>query len=154
MISKVQRCILFPPPIFEGTEEEQIQYCFNIYDLNGDGYISREEMLAMLKTCLGRQGLEDDPEEGVKVGWNIAHVYRNNVNHDILQDLIEMTLRKMDKDKDGRVSFSDWCQTMRQEPLMLEAFGPCLPGRRASELFLEKSASETQKGHGPGSRSN
>ena len=41
---------------FSGNEEEHIQYCFDIYDLNGDGMISREEMLNMLKTSLGRQG--------------------------------------------------------------------------------------------------
>jgi hypothetical protein len=29
--------------------------------------ISREEMLTMLKTSLGRQGLDEDPDEGVKV---------------------------------------------------------------------------------------
>merc|ERR1712080_338455 len=29
----------------KGSEDEQIKYCFTIYDLNGDGYISREEML-------------------------------------------------------------------------------------------------------------
>ena len=39
-----------------GNEEEHIKYCFDIYDLNGDGMISREEMLNMLKTSLGRQG--------------------------------------------------------------------------------------------------
>ena len=43
-------------------------------------------MLNMLKTSLGRQGLDDDPDEGVK-------------------DLIDMTLRKLDRDKDGKVSF-------------------------------------------------
>ena len=32
-----------------------MQYCFDIYDLNGDGFITREEMLNMLKTALGRQ---------------------------------------------------------------------------------------------------
>lgn len=56
----------FPVPI--GTDEEHITYCFDIYDLNGDGMISREEMLTMLKTSLGRQGLDEDPDEGVKVG--------------------------------------------------------------------------------------
>ena len=60
----------------KGNEEEHISYCFNIYDLNGDGYITREEMLTMLKTSLGRQGLDEDPDEGVK-------------------DLIEMTLRRL-----------------------------------------------------------
>ena len=69
-----------------GNHEEHTKYCFDIYDLNGDGAISREEMLNMLKTSLGRQGLDDDPDEGVK-------------------DLIDMTLRKLDRDKDGKVSF-------------------------------------------------
>ena len=50
-----------------GTEEEHTRYCFDIYDLNGDGVITREEMLTMLKTSLGRQGMDEDPDEGVKV---------------------------------------------------------------------------------------
>ena len=50
-----------------GNEDEHIQYCFDIYDLNSDGFISREEMLNMMKTSLGRQGLEEDQDEGVKV---------------------------------------------------------------------------------------
>ena len=100
-----------------GTIDEQIEYCFSIYDLNADGFISREEMLTMLKTCLVRQGLEEDGDEGVK-------------------DLIEMTLKKMDDDKDGRVSFADFKATVRNDPLMLEAFGPCLPSSRAGETFI------------------
>jgi hypothetical protein len=51
-----------------------------------------------------------------------------------------MTLRKMDLDKDGRVSFADWKETIRLEPLLLEAFGPCLPSKKSAEVFLEKSA--------------
>ena len=43
--------------------DQQIEYCFNIYDLNADGFISREEMLTMIKTCLVRQ----DVDKGVKV---------------------------------------------------------------------------------------
>ena len=35
-------------------------------------------------------GLDEDPDEGVK-------------------DLIDMTLKKLDKDKDGRVSFKAQC---------------------------------------------
>lgn len=58
------------------------------------------------------------------------------------QDLIEMTLRKMDRDKDGRVSLTDWKDTIEAEPLMLEAFGPCLPNKRASEVFIKKTRVE------------
>ena len=40
--------------------------CFSIYDLNDDGYISREEMFQMLKTTMVRQPSEEDPDEGIK----------------------------------------------------------------------------------------
>ena len=56
-----------------------------------------------MKTCLVKQGTnEEDGDEGVK-------------------DLIEMTLKKMDHDKDGRVSFPDFETTVKNEPLMMEA---------------------------------
>lgn len=32
-----------------GTFEEKIQYCFRVYDLNSDGYISKDEMIQLLK---------------------------------------------------------------------------------------------------------
>lgn len=50
--------------------------CFHVYDLNGDNYISREEMFHMLKNSLIRQPTEEDPDEGIK-------------------DLVEITLKKM-----------------------------------------------------------
>ncbi|MBN3289283.1 EFCB1 protein, partial [Polypterus senegalus] len=59
-----------------GTLDERIKYCFDVYDLNGDGYISREEMFHMLKNSLTKQPTEEDPDEGIK-------------------DLVEITLKKM-----------------------------------------------------------
>lgn len=32
-----------------GTFEEKIHYCFRVYDLNSDGYISKDEMIQLLK---------------------------------------------------------------------------------------------------------
>ena len=49
---------------------------FRVYDLNGDGYISREEMFQLLKHCLVKQPAEEDPDEGIK-------------------ELVEITLKKM-----------------------------------------------------------
>ena len=51
---------------------------FRVYDLNGDGFISREEMFQLLKNCLVKQPAEEDPDEGVK-------------------ELVEITLKKMVK---------------------------------------------------------
>ena len=50
--------------------------CFEVYDFNGDGYISREEMFTCLKKSMVKQTTEEDPDEGIK-------------------DLVELSLKKM-----------------------------------------------------------
>ncbi|NWR68547.1 EFCB1 protein, partial [Centropus unirufus] len=91
-----------------GTLEERLKYCFDIYDLNHDGYIAREEMFQLLKNSLLKQPSEEDTNEGVK-------------------DLVDTVMKKMDYDHDGRLSFADFETAVRDENLLLEAFGPCLP---------------------------
>ncbi|XP_053302524.1 calaxin [Pleuronectes platessa] len=102
-----------------GTLDERIKYCFNVYDLNNDSYISREEMFQMLKESLIRQPSEEDPDEGVK-------------------ELVEMTLKKMDYDHDGRLSFDDFKKAVKEENLLLEAFGTCLPDTTNIEKFEQQ----------------
>ncbi|NXE87380.1 EFCB1 protein, partial [Menura novaehollandiae] len=94
--------------LLRGTLEEKMKYCFKVYDLNGDGYISREEMFQMLKNSLLIQPADEEPDEGIK-------------------DLVEIALKKMDYDNDGKLSFTDFEKAVRDENLLLEAFGPCLP---------------------------
>ncbi|NXH86402.1 EFCB1 protein, partial [Edolisoma coerulescens] len=94
--------------LLRGTLDEKIKYCFQVYDLNGDGYISREEMFQMLKNSLLIQSADEEPDEGIK-------------------DLVEIALKKMDHDHDGKLSFTDFEKAVKDENLLLEAFGPCLP---------------------------
>ncbi|XP_071416800.1 calaxin isoform X2 [Pithys albifrons albifrons] len=108
--------------LLRGTLEEKIKF----YDLNGDGYISREEMFQMLKNSLIKQPAEEDPDEGIK-------------------DLVEIALKKMDYDHDGKLSFEDFEQAVRDENLLLEAFGPCLPDIKSRIAFEEKVFLETRK---------
>lgn len=35
--------------LLKGTEEERRKHCFNVYDLNADGFITRDEMFILLK---------------------------------------------------------------------------------------------------------
>ncbi|KAI8802352.1 hypothetical protein BJ742DRAFT_715206 [Cladochytrium replicatum] len=93
----------------KGKPEERIKFCFRVYDLNGDRYISKEEMFQMLKNSLVR-GAEED-EDGVK-------------------DLVDLVLKKLDEDRDGRVSEADWTGAIAKEHLLLEAFGNCLPSAK------------------------
>ena len=46
-------------------------------------------MIQLLKNCIVKQTTDEDADEGVK-------------------DLVDITLKKMDKDHDGRLSFSDY----------------------------------------------
>jgi len=101
------------------NEDEKIKYCFKCYDLNSDGYISREEMIQLLKHSIVKQTTDEDADEGVK-------------------DLVDITLKKMDKDHDGRLSFSDYKTAVKEEPLLLEAFGMCLPSETRRKAFLMK----------------
>ena len=39
-------------------------------------------------------------------------------------------------------SFKDWSTTVGEEPLMMEAFGPCLPSKRQGDVFMSKVETE------------
>ncbi|XP_044534724.1 EF-hand calcium-binding domain-containing protein 1-like [Gracilinanus agilis] len=91
-----------------GTFEEKLKYCYHVYYVNGDGYISQDEMFDMLKNSLLKHPVEEDPIEGIK-------------------ELVEITLKKMDYDNDGKLSFEDFEQAVKKDRLLLEVFGPCLP---------------------------
>ncbi|KAF4076542.1 hypothetical protein AMELA_G00216300 [Ameiurus melas] len=107
-----------------GTLDEKIKFCFDIYDLNGDGHISREEMFHMLKNSLIRQKTEEDPDERIK-------------------DLVEIILKKMDYDHDSRRSYSDFENAVRDENLLLEAFGSCLPDAKSIQAFEQHAFQDT-----------
>ncbi|XP_021045908.1 EF-hand calcium-binding domain-containing protein 1-like [Mus pahari] len=91
-----------------GTFEEKMRFCFEVYYLNGDAYISQEKIFDMLKSSLFQHSPEEENEEGIK-------------------DLVEISLKKMDYDNDGKISFADFEKAVRKDGLLLEAFGPCLP---------------------------
>ncbi|XP_062870213.1 calaxin [Trichomycterus rosablanca] len=109
-----------------GTLDEKIKYCFVVFDLNGDGYISREEMFHMLKDSLINLPPEEDPVEGVK-------------------DLVEIALKKMDYDHDSRLSYSDFEKAVRDENLLLEAFGPCLPAAKSILEFEQRTFQDSME---------
>lgn len=68
-------------------------------------------MFALLKTSIMKQPNEEDPDEGIK-------------------DLVEIALKKMDLDRDNRLSKSDFQQSVMQDPLLLECFGQCFPDQK------------------------
>ncbi|XP_012881534.1 PREDICTED: EF-hand calcium-binding domain-containing protein 1-like isoform X2 [Dipodomys ordii] len=95
--------------IFGMTDDTLMnRVCFEVYYLNGDGCISQEEIFDMLKNSLYQQSPEEESDEGIS-------------------ELVDLTLKKMDYDNDGKISFADFETAVRKDTLLLEVFGPCLP---------------------------
>ncbi|XP_015370569.1 PREDICTED: EF-hand calcium-binding domain-containing protein 1 isoform X2 [Diuraphis noxia] len=103
--------------LLKGTQDERIKYTFTIYDLNNDGFITKEEIFSLLRNCLVKHPQDEDPDEGVR-------------------ELVDIVLRKMDCDKDSKLSFEDFSTSVNKQSLLLEAFGQCLPSREMSEIFV------------------
>ncbi|KAM5255245.1 LOW QUALITY PROTEIN: peroxisomal ATPase PEX1 [Ctenodactylus gundi] len=91
-----------------GTLEEKLKFCFEVYYLKGDCYISRERISDMLKNSIYKESSEEETDEEIK-------------------QLVDITLEKMDYDNDGKISFEDFEKAVRKDRLLLEVFGPCLP---------------------------
>jgi hypothetical protein len=64
-----------------------------------------------------KQPADEDPEEGVR-------------------DLSEMTLKKLDVDRDGKISLLDYRTAVEEEPLLLEVFGQVLPTTESNSAFF------------------
>ena len=102
--------------VLRGDLDELTAYAFFVYDLNQDGLISKEEMWCMLKDALFCPGFQEEADEGIR-------------------DLIQMTKKKLDLDKDDAVSFEDFSGTVKRDPTMtLEVFGPCLPSEKVETI--------------------
>ncbi|KAJ8921788.1 hypothetical protein NQ315_008414 [Exocentrus adspersus] len=100
-----------------GTLDEKINYCFSVYDAMGEGILGRETMFHLMKNSLLSLSSDEDAEDTAK-------------------DLIEVITKKMDIDRDGKISYNDFKQTVLKQPMLLEAFGKCLPSRPDVHTFL------------------
>ncbi|XP_055630128.1 calaxin-like [Toxorhynchites rutilus septentrionalis] len=105
-----------------GSFEEKIKYCFKVYDLQGDGVITREHMMLLMRSVFIKHQVED-VEEAVK-------------------EFVDILLHRMDIDRDGAISFQDYQETVRAIPELLECFGQALPDRfhvyAFSRTFLDR----------------
>ncbi|CAG9770308.1 unnamed protein product [Ceutorhynchus assimilis] len=104
-----------------GTLDEKMKFCFTVYDIMGDGMLARDAIFHLLKTSLISQSGEEDAQESAR-------------------DMIEVITKKMDLDRDGKISYSDYRQSVLKNPMLLEVFGCCLPSREAAFAFLSTFA--------------
>lgn len=110
-----------------GNLEEHIDFGFRVYDcLKRDGFITREEMHQLLGNTIVTSPSEEDTEE-------------------MIRDLIELLIKKMDHDKDHRISKEDFAKSAREDALLLQVFGPYLPEKVHTDQFLTEKTINVYK---------
>ncbi|XP_067635821.1 uncharacterized protein [Eurosta solidaginis] len=82
-----------------GSVDEKLRWTFSLYDINGDGHITREEMTEIVTAIyelVGRR--HDDCPEEVKVKYKVEQLFQ-----------------KMDKNQDGVVTLDEFLETCQND---------------------------------------
>ncbi|CAL8327411.1 unnamed protein product [Lota lota] len=116
--------------LLRGTIQEKLNWAFNLYDINKDGYITKEEMLDIMKAIYDMMGKctypvlkEETPHQHVEIFFQARplepafivhpHTKRYAILCSTILTLLLFSPQKMDKNKDGVVTideFIDCCQ--------------------------------------------
>ncbi|XP_044005971.1 EF-hand calcium-binding domain-containing protein 1-like, partial [Aphidius gifuensis] len=100
-----------------GNLNEKINFAYNVYDLVRTNKIKREQIFPMLRGCLINLGPDEDPDDAVR-------------------DFIEIMMKTIDVDRDGKITEQDFTTAVKRDGLLLECMGPVFPSRQAANTFL------------------
>ncbi|RXN19470.1 ras association domain-containing 2-like protein [Labeo rohita] len=84
--------------LLRGSVTEKLRWAFNLYDINKDGYITKEEMLAIMKSIYDMMGRYTFP----------------SVKDDAAFEHVEKFFQKMDRNRDGVVTIDEFIETCQK----------------------------------------
>ncbi|XP_010874841.1 Kv channel interacting protein 3a, calsenilin isoform X3 [Esox lucius] len=85
--------------LLRGSVTEKLNWAFNLYDINKDGYITKEEMLAIMKSIYDMMGRYTYP----------------SVRDDAPSEHVEKFFQKMDRNRDGVVTIEEFIETCQKD---------------------------------------
>jgi len=100
--------------------------------------LKKEQIFPMMRGCLIKMQADEDPDEALKVS-RVSDFPKRTApsNGSLLQDLIDMLIKKLDIDRDGVINESEFQKAvLERDLLLLESMGPVFPSRRAQWTFL------------------
>lgn len=87
-----------------GNVEEKLHWAFKLYDLDNDGYITREEMYNIVDAIyqmLGNQSTEQDDDSP--------------------QQRVDKIFEQLDKNQDNKLTLEEFMEGSRQDPKIVQA---------------------------------
>ncbi|OAF69487.1 EF-hand calcium-binding domain-containing protein 1 [Intoshia linei] len=100
------------------TLEEKCKFIFQIYDVNADNLITRDDIFHFVKNSILKQTSDEEPEESVK-------------------DLIDRVIILLDHNKDGVISYEDYETSVKNDYIVAEILGSCTPDVEAQTQKFE-----------------
>ncbi|KAF7249256.1 Kv channel-interacting protein 1 [Varanus komodoensis] len=85
--------------LLRGTVHEKLRWTFNLYDINKDGYINKEEMMDIVKAIYDMMGKYTYPV----------------LKEDAPRQHVEVFFQKMDKNKDGVVTLEEFIESCQED---------------------------------------
>ncbi|GIX88297.1 neuronal calcium sensor 1 [Caerostris darwini] len=87
-----------------GTVEEKLNWAFSLYDFDSDGYVSRDEMLDIVRAIHRMHGKDGDTAE-----------------RDAAQNRVDELFTKLDTDRDGKLSREEFCKGFKNDAWIIKA---------------------------------
>ncbi|XP_075712502.1 A-type potassium channel modulatory protein KCNIP1 isoform X3 [Rhinoderma darwinii] len=103
--------------LLRGSIHEKLRWTFNLYDLNKDGYINKEEMMDIVKAIYDMMGKYTYPV----------------LKEDAPKQHVEIFFQKMDKNKDGLVTLNEFIESC-QEVKLIALHGNVFGTQKETEL--------------------
>lgn len=105
-----------------GTLDEQMRYCFFVYDLGGNGRLKRNDIIKLLRKCF---------------------IYEKDEDVELMvKEFADILVRKIDVDGDGDISYEDFSESVRNQKELLQCFGRCLPDQLCTIEFMQTFTKE------------
>ncbi|XP_051888084.1 Kv channel-interacting protein 4 isoform X1 [Pristis pectinata] len=91
--------------LLRGTIQDKLKWAFNLYDINKDGYVTKEEMLDIMKSIYDMMGKYTYPV----------------LREETPRQHVEIFFQKMDKNKDGVVTIDEFIDTCQKDENIMKS---------------------------------
>ncbi|XP_078256853.1 Kv channel-interacting protein 4 isoform X7 [Rhinoraja longicauda] len=91
--------------LLRGTIQDKLKWAFNLYDINKDGFVTKEEMLDIMKSIYDMMGKYTYPV----------------LREETPRQHVEIFFQKMDKNKDGVVTIDEFIDTCQKDENIMKS---------------------------------